>query len=169
MIGKLLRTHWLLVATFLLYLWAFVVNPERAARALGGGMSIFFTVCILILAVFCLIGLLQVWIGRDRIVRVLGQESGLKGLLLAVLCGTLLIGPPYVVFPLLFEIRRQGARWAVLSIVLTCYAIKLQMLPVEAGFLGWPFTLARSFIILIIAIPIGLLTEFIMERIDPSY
>jgi uncharacterized membrane protein YraQ (UPF0718 family) len=166
MIAKLLRTHWLLVGTALLYIWAFIFSPERATRALGDGMSVFLTVCVLILAVFCLIGLLQVWIGRDRIVHALGHESGFKGLLLAVLCGTLLLGPPYVIFPLLYEIKRQGARWAVISTVLTCYAIKVQMLPVEAGFLGWPFTMARTFITLLIAIPVALLIEFIMERIE---
>jgi uncharacterized membrane protein YraQ (UPF0718 family) len=163
MMGKLLRTHWLLLFTALLYLWAFVVSPDRAAQALGDGLSFFLSVVILILAVFSLVGLLQTWIGRDRIVYFLGHESGLKGLLIAALCGTLLLGPPYVIFPLLYEVKKQGARWAVIATVMTCFAIKLQMLPVEAGFLGWPFTLGRTLIIMIIAIPTGLLIEYLVD------
>ncbi len=164
MVKKYLRTYWLLLLTVAIYLWCFAVTPERAERALFSGVKTFGSVLMLILAVFCLIGLLQVWISREQIVRVLGQNSGFKGLGIAVLCGAFLMGPPYIIFPLLLQIREQGARWAVVVTVLSCYAVKLQMLPVEAQFLGWGFTLLRSLIIVVIAIPVGLLIERIMER-----
>ncbi len=164
MMLRLFRSHWLLCLTAALYLGAFVMQPERAMAAVHTTMTIFGSVLLLILSVFGLIGLLQVWISRDLIVRLLGRESGLKSLLLATFCGTLLIGPAYLVFPLLMEIRRQGARWAVIAIVLTSYAVKLQMLPVESGFLGWPFTLGRAAITLALGIPTGLLIEAVMER-----
>ncbi len=164
MVTKFFRTYWLLLVTIAIYLWCFVVTPERAERALASGMKTFASVLLLILAVFCLIGLLQVWIRRDQIVRLLGQNSGFRGFLIAILCGTFLMGPPYIIFPLLLQIKEQGARWAIVVTVLSCYAVKLQMLPVEAQFLGWGFTLLRSLIIVVIAIPVGMLIEKIMER-----
>lgn len=163
MMRTLLRSQWLLLLTGGLYLWAFVVAPQRAASALATGASTFASVLLLIIAVFGLIGLLQVWISRELIVRLLGREGGIKGLLLAALCGTLLIGPAYIIFPLLLSLQQQGARWAVISIVLTSYAVKLQMLPIEVGFLGWPFTLGRAAITLALAIPTGLLLEALLE------
>ncbi len=111
-----------------------------------------------------LVGLVQTWISRDTVARLLGDESGGKALLLSALCGTLLIGPPYVIFPLLMTIRRQGARWAVVTIVLAAYAVKLPMIPLEVGFLGWPFSLGRSLLTILFAIPIGLLIERIMSK-----
>jgi hypothetical protein len=60
-------------------------------------------------------------------------------------------------------IRQQGARWAVVVIVLAAYAVKLPMIPLEVGFLGWPFSLGRSVLTLIFAIPTGLLVEWIMN------
>ena len=83
--------------------------------------------------------------------------------MIATLCGTLLIGPAYIIFPLLMSIKKQGARWAVIGIVLTSYAVKLQMIPIEVGFLGWPFSIGRALITLLIAIPAGLLLEALME------
>lgn len=163
MMRTLIRRQWLLLMTGGLYLWAFVVAPERAASALSIGATTFTSVLLLITAVFGLVGLLQVWISRKLIVRLLGREGGIKGLLLAALCGTLLIGPAYIVFPLLMSIQQQGARWAVISIVLTSYAVKLQMIPIEVGFLGWPFTLGRAAVTLALAIPTGLLLEALME------
>jgi uncharacterized membrane protein YraQ (UPF0718 family) len=163
MIGTLIRSQWLLLTTVGLYLWAFVTAPARAASALSVGAGTFASVLLLIAAVFGLVGLLQVWISRELIVRLLGREGGIKGLLIAALCGTLLIGPAYIIFPLLMSIQKQGARWAVITIVLTSYAVKLQMIPIEVGFLGWPFTLGRAAITIALAIPTGLLVEALME------
>jgi len=163
-IRTLIRSQWLLLLTIALYVWAFAVAPERAGQALAVGSRTFAAVLLLIVAVFGLIGLLQTWISRDLIVRLLGREGGIKGLLIAALCGSLLIGPAYIIFPLLMSIRKQGARWAVIGIVLTSYAVKLQMIPIEVGFLGWPFSLGRALITLGMAIPAGLLLEALMER-----
>jgi len=146
----------------LLYLWAGWVAPERTFRALQSASSLMLSVVLLIIAVMGLVGLVQVWISRDAVARLLGKEGGLRALLLAALCGTLLIGPPYIIFPLLMAVRKHGARWAVVTIVLAAYAVKLPMIPFEVGFLGWSFSLGRSFLTLVFAIPTGLLVERLM-------
>jgi uncharacterized membrane protein YraQ (UPF0718 family) len=150
---------WMVTA---LYLWAWAAAPAKAAAALSYGAHLFASVLIIIVAVFALTGLIQVKIGRDFISSLLGHDSGIKGLLIALACGTLMIGPAYVIFPLLMSIKRLGARWAVVAIVLVAWAIKPQMLPIEAQFLGFPFALVRTGLILIMAIPLGLLIEWLM-------
>lgn len=160
----LIRSQWLLLMVMGLYVWAFNANPEKAMQALQISATTLASVLLLIAAVFGLVGLLQVWISRDLIVRLLGREGGIKGLLLAAFCGTLLIGPAYIIFPLLMSIHKQGARWAVITIVLSAYAVKLQMIPIEIEFLGWPFSLGRSLLTVALAIPTGLLVEALMER-----
>ena len=158
-----LRSQWLVSAALLLYLWAGLDAPERALKALHYGGTLLFSVTLLILAVMGLVGLVQVWVSRETVARLLGEEGGVKALLIAAVCGTLLIGPPYVIFPLLMTIRKQGARWAVVTIVLAAYAVKLPMIPLEVGFLGWPFSLGRSLLTLMFAIPTGLLVERLMK------
>lgn len=153
------RMLWLVV---ILYLWAGLVNPNKALRALQAGGSLFLSVSLLIIAVFALVGLIQAWIGRELIASVLGRKGGLRGLLVAVGCGALLIGPPYVIFPLLMSLKRMGARWAVVAIVLAAYALKPQMLPIEAEFLGFSFALVRALLTLLLAIPLGLMVERLM-------
>jgi len=161
---NLLRAQWLFAATFLLYGLTFLITPERAEKALSSAAITFSSVLLLIIAVFGLVGLLQTWIRREFIVSMLGREGGIKSLMIGVLCGTLLIGPAYIIFPLLMEIQKRGARWAVITIVLTSYTIKLQMIPIEVEFLGWPFALGRALITIALAIPTGLLVEAIMEK-----
>ena len=106
MIRTLIRSQWLLLFTIGVYIYAFISSPERAANALNIGATTFFSVTLLIVSVFGLVGLLQVWISRDLIVRLLGREGGIKGLLIAALCGTVLIGPAYIIFPLLMSIQK---------------------------------------------------------------
>ncbi|PLX91022.1 MAG: hypothetical protein C0619_08410 [Desulfuromonas sp.] len=163
-IWLVIRSQWLLLTVTGLYCWAFSLDQGKALLALQISAETLASVLLLIAAVFGLVGLLQVWISRDLIVRLLGREGGVRGLLLAALCGTLLIGPAYIIFPLLMSIHKQGARWAVVTIVLSAYAVKLQMIPIEIEFLGWPFALGRSLLTVALAIPTGLLVEALMER-----
>jgi uncharacterized membrane protein YraQ (UPF0718 family) len=161
------RIPWLPLTVLLLYLWAFVADPDRAWQAVGVSGRLFASVALIIVAVFGLAGLIQVWLDRERVARLLGREGGVRALLLAALCGTLLIGPSYVIFPLLKTVREQGARWAVLGIVLAAWAVKIPMIPLEMEFLGWRFSLSRSILTLLFAFPIGLLLEAVMERRRP--
>ncbi len=160
----LLRSQWLLLVTLVLYAWAFCAAPGKALQALGIGAETFASVALLIVAVMGLVGLTQVWISRDTVARLLGREGGSRALLIAVAAGTLLIGPAYIIFPLLMSIRKQGARWAVIVTVLAAYAVKIPMIPLEIGLLGWDFSLTRSLLTLLFAIPTGLAVEAIMER-----
>ncbi len=145
-----------------LYLWAWSVAPAKAYAALTYGIHLFASVLIIIVAVFALTGLIKIKLGGNFISSLLGYDSGVKGMLIALACGTLMIGPAYVIFPLLMAVKRLGARWAVIAIVLVAWAIKPQMLPIEAQFLGFPFALVRTGLIIIMAIPLGLFIEWLM-------
>ncbi|MFW8600441.1 permease [Desulfobacterota bacterium M19] len=148
----------------LLYLWAWSVSPAKAVESLKYGAHLFASISIIILAVFALIGLINVKISRELIGSLLGQKSGLKGLLLAVGCGVILVGPSYVIFPLLMSVKRLGARWAVVTIVLAAWSLKPPMLPIEAEFLGLHFALVRGTLVLLLAIPLGLAVEWFMPE-----
>ncbi len=160
---SLLRSQWLLLSVIGLYLWAFHKAPERALEALSVSGRTFGSVILIILSVFGLMGLLQVWISREKVAALLGKEGGWKALVIAAASGTILIGPAYIIFPLLQSIKAQGARWAVITAVLAAYAVKIPMIPLEVQFLGWSFSLSRSLLTILSAIPIGLLVEAIME------
>ncbi len=167
-IRSLLRAQWLPLLTLLLYGWAFAASPELANQALAFGAKTFGSVVFLIVAVMGLVGLTQVWISREAVARLLGREAGFKALLLSAFCGTLLIGPAYLIFPLLMTIHQQGARWAVIVTLLAAYAVKLPMIPLEIEFLGWTFSITRSLLTILFAIPCGLAVEAIMEMGRPK-
>jgi uncharacterized membrane protein YraQ (UPF0718 family) len=161
---QILRGHWITLAIIGLYFWAYKVDPGKTWQALERGMGVFVSALPIIIAVFGLVGLTQAWISRERVSQMVGQESGWSGLLLAALCGTILIGPAYIIFPLLMSLHQQGARWAVIATVLAAYTVKIPMIPLEVLFLGWKFSLVRGVLTLLLAIPMGLLLEKLMIR-----
>ncbi|NIQ98019.1 MAG: hypothetical protein GWO11_05940 [Desulfuromonadales bacterium] len=147
-----------------LYLLAFAADPDKAVAAAQTALRTFGSVFLLVVAVMGLVGLVQVWISREMVARLLGREGGLRALVLAAVCGTMLIGPAYILFPLLMSIRTYGARWAVVVTVLAAYAVKVPMIPLEMEFLGWPFSLLRLGLTLATAIPLGLAVEAVMVK-----
>ncbi len=162
-IGAWLRDESLLVLAVVLYAWAFIVSPDKAIEALAAGGRAFLGVLPIIVAVFASLGLFNVWVDKRKVAEALGERSGFAAIAMASLAGTVIVGPVYVIFPLMKALREHGARWAVIGTVLTAWAVKIPMVPMEMGMLGVRFSLARIVLVIAAAIPIGLLLEFIMN------
>lgn len=156
------RNEMLFVLAAALYIWAFAAAPEKAVQALVVGWRTFLGILPIIAAVFAALGLFHVWVDKKKIAAVLGKGGGIKAVAIASLAGTVLVGPVYVIFPLLKAVREHGARWAVIGAVLAAWAVKVPMVPMEIGMLGLRFSVARIVLVALAAIPIGYLLEWVM-------
>lgn len=138
---------------------------DKGSRALRVSWEYFQEMVFILPAVMIMMGLFAVWVRRESVVRYLGQGSGLTGLLLAILLGTLPTGPLYVAFPLAAMLLGKGARVAVVMVFLSAWAcIKLPLELVELQFLGWKFTLLRLGLTVALVIPMSLLAEVLYNR-----
>lgn len=126
----------------------------------------YFRELVLVLpAVLVMMGLFAVWVDRSLVVKYLGKESGMKGLLIAVVLGTLPTGPLYIAFPLAAMLLKKGARVASVMLFLSAWAcIKLPLELMEMQFLGWKFTLTRLVLTVALVIPMALVGEFLHSR-----
>ena len=97
-----------------------------------------------LVTVFVFVGLFQVWINDEFIMKHLGEESGIKGLALGAGLGTVLHGPLIGVFPLLRALLAKGAKLGVVVAIVSTWAIKLPMIPLEIRLFGWKFALMRN-------------------------
>lgn len=157
--AELAKKESLVLVVVGLYGWAAVVAPQRAVQALLMSARTLAEVSLIIVSVFLALGLFGVLVDKQAIGRRLGEGSGIKALLLAAGFGTILVGPVYAVFPLLKAFRDHGARPAIIVTVITAWAVKLPMIPLEMRFLGWQFSVARMILTLLAAIALGLLME----------
>lgn len=118
----------------------------------------------IIIAVFFIIGLIQVWLSPQTLSRVLGKEAGWKRFILASVVPIFIGGSLFTIFPLLKTLREKGASVAAILAFITAWGGKAPLLPLEIHFLGWRFAVARISLIIPFAIVMGWLGEFIIEK-----
>ncbi|MCF7945928.1 MAG: permease [Spirochaetia bacterium] len=111
-------------------------------------------------AVLIIMGLMMVFVSNEFISRHLGSESGLKGMAVSFLLGTLPSGPLYMAFPMAAALRAKGARTANMVIFLSAWAcIKIPQEMVELRFLGLKFMSLRLVFTIIFVLIMGLIIE----------
>lgn len=118
----------------------------------------------LLIFAFVLAGLLQVLIPVDLIIKWIGKESGLKGIVIAAIAGGFLPGGPYVTLPVVVGLMKLGASIPVLVSMITGWSlIAIMRLPLEIGILGPKLTLIRLFSVIILAPLAGIIAQFIVR------
>lgn len=163
-IVEILKHDTLVIVVGALYVWAAIASPERAVAALVAAVANLASVALIIISVFLALGLFSVLIDKQAIGRRLGEGSGLGAMLLAAGFGTILVGPVYAIFPLLKAFREHGARWSLIVTVLTAWAVKIPMIPLELRFMGWQFSVSRIVLTLAAALLMGPLVEMLLGR-----
>lgn len=132
----------------LLLVLAFVVlafvSQERAMNAVSVSWDYLLEMILIIPPVFLLMGLIEVWVPKEKIKVWIGKRSGIKGMLIAFLLGTLPTGPLYIAFPLAATMLKKGASVKNVVVFLGAWAaLKIPQLMVEIEFLGVSFALLR--------------------------
>lgn len=149
-----------------LIIWSVIsfISPKRGVLVGEVAYGAFLKVLAIIIAVFIIIGLIQVWVGPQTLAKILGKESGWKGLIFSSIVPIFIGGSLFTIFPLLKTLNQKGASTACLLAFVTAWAGKAPLLPLEIRFLGWKFAVLRVFLIIPFAIVMGILGEFILEK-----
>jgi len=105
----------------------------------------------------------QVVVPRDKVGRLLGEQSGLKGLTLATVFGIVMPGGPFASFPLVYALARSGADMGALIAFLVAWAtVSLSRLLIwEIPFMGLDFGVLRFVSSLPLPLLAGLLARVI--------
>lgn len=86
-----------LASAFMLLMMNF--KPAVGLKAFDTTMFSLKEMILVIPPVFILLGLLDVWVPKETMVKYMGEGSGLKGILLAFFIGSAAAGPLYGAFP----------------------------------------------------------------------
>jgi len=118
----------------------------------------------IIISVFFFIGLIQAWVTPEQLSKYLGRSAGWKRFAFASTVPILLGGSLFTMLPLTKSLKDKGASDSAILAFLTAWSGKAPLIPLEAQFLGWRFTIVRTVLIIPTAIVMGLLGEFILDR-----
>jgi len=94
--------------------------------------------------VFILLGLLDVWVDRQTMMKYTGPGSGLRGVFIAFFLGSAAAGPLYAAFPVAAVMLKKGSSIRNVFIFIGAWSTtKIPMLTFEASGLGVPFMAVR--------------------------
>ncbi len=126
-------------------------------RSLMAFVRIFLNVVPVLAVVFLLLFLSGLFLTRERIIRFLGEGSGFRGWLVAIVGGIISAGPIYMWYPLLSDLREKGMKDSLVATFLYNRAIKIPLMPVMIFYFGWAFTIILAFYMIVFSVVDGVI------------
>lgn len=144
---------------------ALLIVPDIGAASLKSFWDSLLDMMSFMPPVFILIGLLDEWVSRETLMKYMGDDSGVRGMLLSLLMGSVAAGPLYAAFPVCVILMRKGVRMLNMYILIFAWCTtKVHHLLFESANLGVNFMLAR----LACNIVGMFIIAFIMEKTTPK-
>ena len=139
-----------------------IINTKLGLKALSITAYSVKEMLLVIPPVFILLGLLDVWVPRETMMKYMGEGSGLKGVILAILIGSAAAGPLYGAFPIAAVFMKKGVKFSNILIFLGAWSTtKIPMFMFELTSLGAKFAFTR----LAVDIPGIIIIAFILSKL----
>ncbi len=151
---------------FLLILSAlFFINSNIAINTFESAKSSFLQMISVLPPIMLLLGLIDVWIPRETLVKYMGDNSGILGIFFSMMLGSLAAGPMYAAFPFTALLLKKGAKFSNIIIFMNSWCVtKISTLLFEVSSLGFKFTFIRLLIDIPGVILMGYLVYYFMDK-----
>lgn len=141
---KKLKPYMLLILVVIADLIVFAGSPDLGKVILKSTGTNFAQMLGVIPPIFLLIGLMDVWVPREKVIKFMGEGSGITGVLLAILLGAAAAGPLYAAFPVAAIMIKKGAKFTNILVFLGAWStMKIPMFLFEMASLGYAFAITR--------------------------
>jgi uncharacterized membrane protein YraQ (UPF0718 family) len=153
-----------LVVVMALYGVAALFAPDQTLKALLFFTHVLTQVIPVLISVFVLIFLFDLFLNPKNVEKYIGRRSGFKGWLVTMVVGILSSGPIYAWFPVLGELRKKGMKTSLVAVFLYNRAVKFPLLPLMVHYFGVRYTVTLSLYLIVFSIVNGLIVEKIVDK-----
>jgi uncharacterized membrane protein YraQ (UPF0718 family) len=154
------RGNWLFLGVvILLYAVGAALDAATIDRALSLFVSIARQVIPVFVLVFVLVFFTNLLVRPETVARHLGAGAGCRGWMIALFAGIVSMGPVFLWYPMLADLREKGMRTAFIATFLSARAIKLTLIPLMIFYFGAAFTTVLTAYLAGFALLAGYLTE----------
>lgn len=141
---KYLRRFWLFFLIIAIDIAVWLIIPPLGQKIGQSTLYNFKEMLLVIPPVFVLLGLMDVWVPRETMIRFMGEGSGILGVALAIGLGSAAAGPLYGAFPIAVMMMAKGASLRNSYIFLGAWStLKIPMFLFETAALGPVWSLTR--------------------------
>lgn len=159
-----MKNYQFLAIVCALYVLAFIFSPLTTIESMDFAVKIIQNIIPAFAFVFVLMVLFDYFISPQKIKKHIGKETGYKRWLIAVLAGIISMGPIYIWYSFLKDLRNKGASNGFVATFLYARAIKLPLLPILVVYLGIDFTIILIILLMIFSLLQGLLIDVIFDK-----
>jgi uncharacterized membrane protein YraQ (UPF0718 family) len=131
----------------------------------NSGLKLFWGILPMLFFAFILAGFIQALIPKEAINRWIGKESGLKGIFIGCLAGSLVPGGPYTSFPIVASLVKTGASIGTVVSFITAWSLwAFTRLPIEIAAVGFKLAFVRLASTFIFPPLAGIIAQFLFGR-----
>lgn len=158
---KFIKRYKFFLILALLNFLLFIFQPKLGQEVAQVSLDNLIEMLSVIPPIFLLLGLMDVWVPKETIIKYMGKDAGIKGGILAFILGSFSAGPLYASFPIAAVFLKKGVSLANIFIFVGAWSTtKIPMMLFEMTQLGNKFALCRFGLNLIAIIFLA----FTMER-----
>ena len=107
---RMLAKNKFLVGVIIMMLVTALIKPSISLSALQFSWKTLLNSLFMLLPIFICIGLMDVWVDRETMMKTMGKEAGIKGILLAMMLGVVTAVPLYALLPVAGVLLKKGCR-----------------------------------------------------------
>lgn len=156
-----IRRYAMFFVLAVIYVIVMIAAPDVGIKAAGITWDNIVEMLLILPPVFVLLGLLDVWVPREVMIRLTGPGSGIKGVMIALMLGSFAAGPLYAAFPVAGIMLKKGTKISNIMIFIGAWSTtKIPLLLFEASALGSSFMLLRF----ALNIPVIFLLAWLVEK-----
>jgi uncharacterized membrane protein YraQ (UPF0718 family) len=140
------------------------IEPHKALMAMRTSGNLLLYIALPLVLVFVIMLALNLFVKPAQIVGLFGRGARIKGIVLSVVAGIISMGPIYVWYPLLKNLREEGAGAGPIAIFLYSRAVKPFLLPVMIAYFGWVYVGILTALTVFASIVIGCFMSVLMKK-----
>ena len=155
--GKGYLSKLFLLSVVFAYLVVLFINHSLFLEALSFSLKLLLRLVPVLFLVFIFLFIVDFFVSAEMVIKFLGEGSGLKGWLIALIGGIISTGPIYMWYPLLKSLKDRGMSDSLIAVFLYNRAVKIPMIPIMIYYFGLNLVVALTFWMLCASILVGLI------------
>ncbi|NMC57448.1 MAG: hypothetical protein GYA50_09535 [Eubacteriaceae bacterium] len=164
---KIFKKNIFLIIVLCLNLAALVLFPQTGIKSFEFTVKNFMNFLFMLTPVFICIGLMDVWIDRKAMIKLMGENSKSKGVLISFALGVVTAVPLYALLPIAGMLLKKGSKISnVLIFICSSASIRIPLLLFEVSYMGWKFTMIRFIVNFFIVFAIAIIIDKTLNEKD---
>ncbi|PKM87170.1 MAG: permease [Firmicutes bacterium HGW-Firmicutes-12] len=163
----IVKTQKFLIIVIIINIAVLIHYPQIGKQSLIFTSKNLINFLFMLTPIFVCIGLLDIWIEKEVMIKIMGDKSGIRGVLISFMLGTLTAVPLYALLPVAGILLKKESKISnVLIFICSSSSIRIPLLLFEVSSMGWKFTVTRFIVNVFVVIAIAFTIEKILTKED---